>query len=67
MTSPAMMPRTAAHTIFCTPTRLAGIGASRRSSISFVNENSITSDSATPCSAVSTSVSPSTPGSSASP
>ena len=67
MTSAAMIPRAAAHTSFCTPTRLAGIGASSRSSISFVNENSITSGSAMFCSAVSTSVSPSTPGSSASP
>ena len=56
------MPRSAAITIFCTPTSAAGSGASSRSSISLVNENSMTSGSAVFCSAVSTSVSAMTPG-----
>ncbi len=63
----ATIPRAAATSIFCTATAATGSGASRRSSISFVNENSMTSGSAVFCSAVRTSVSAMTPGSSAVP
>jgi len=56
--------RSAANTIFSTATSATGIGASRRSSISFVKLNSITSGSAVDCSAVSNAVSATIPGNS---
>ncbi len=56
--------RIAANTIFSTATSATGIGASSRSSISFVKLNSITSGSAVDCSAVSIAVSATTPGNS---
>ena len=49
-------------TIFWRATAHVGSGASSRSSISLVNENSMTSGSAVFCSAVSTTVSAITPG-----
>ncbi len=67
MSTAATMPRRAAMTIFWAPTHAVGRGASSRSSISLVNENSITSGSAVFCSEVSTSVSAITPGRSCSP
>ena len=63
MISAPMIPRTAATTTFWTPTSAAGSGASRRSSISLVKENSMTSGSDVFCSAVKKSVSAMTPGS----
>ena len=62
MKSAAVSARIAANTIFSTATSATGIGASRRSSISFVKLNSITSGSAVDCSAVSVAVSATTPG-----
>ena len=52
ISSAATIPRSAAITSFWTPTSQTGSGASSRSSISLVNENSITSGSAVFCSEV---------------
>ena len=62
MNRAATSARIAANTIFSTATRATGIGASSRSSISFVKLNSITSGSAVDCSAVSIAVSATMPG-----
>ena len=62
MNRAATSARMAAKTIFSTATSATGIGASRRSSISLVKENSITSGSAVDCSAVRSAVSATMPG-----
>src|SRR6266536_2076299 len=63
MSAPATSPRIEANSTFSTATMLTGSGASRRSSISLVKLNSITSGSAVLCSAVSMTVSATSPGS----
>jgi hypothetical protein len=62
MQTAAISARIAAKIIFSTATRAVGIGASSRSSISFVKLNSSTSGSAVDCSDVSSAVSATMPG-----
>ena len=58
----AITERSAANTTFSAATSRVDIGASRRSSISFVQPNSITSGNASVCMLVITAVSASRPG-----
>jgi hypothetical protein len=62
MISVATSARRTANTTFSAATKLVGIGASSRSSISFVQPNSATSGKASVCIAVITAVSASSPG-----
>ena len=64
MTAVAISARIAANSTFSAATRPVDIGASRRSSISFVQPNSITSGNASVCMPVITAVSASRPGNS---